>query len=206
MRSSNFRHLLWICVVSLLLYGCTASSKKEHSKTDESKAHQHKEAGGKVLLTIEDFESGIDDWQGITPDANVEIVNDAKTGKKAATFTYRAGKQGAWTNVAHSIEQWPKGGNAISFWAKAKKPTAVMLKVNEMRGSHEGFEGFSAKVDIGTEWGYHVVMLKDLQYLWGMGKGNKKLDADNVSTVGFEQEDITKAVAFIVDDIAISRE
>ena len=38
MRSSNFRHLLWICVVSLLLYGCTASGKKEQSKTNKEEA------------------------------------------------------------------------------------------------------------------------------------------------------------------------
>jgi hypothetical protein len=139
-------------------------------------------------------------WENMSNVSNPPRVEVAR----AARFDFAA-NEGGWTNVFRPVD-WPPEADAVSLEVRAvDAPCRFRLKLNEMkRGlNHGAFEGFGAVVEATAEWRSVTVPLAAFEYLWGHPSGNRELDPDRISGVGFEQEDPRRAISFEVARIAL---
>lgn len=138
-------------------------------------------------------------WENMS---NVAHVPRVEVGRPAR-FHFPA-NDGGWTNVFRTVD-WPADADAVLLEVRAEMPYRFRIKLNEMRRglNHGAFEGFAATVEAGPEWRAVTVPLRTFDRLWGHPSGNRILDPDRISGLGFEQEDLRRAVSFEVARIAL---
>lgn len=163
------------------------------------------------LSVITDFENGADEWDAsmsnVRKKPTVEIVDDAKVGKHSGKITFRASppdrKEIDWTLLFCPIEKWPSGGDCVAFWIKSTSDkTMLRVKLSEMSGNHNDYEGYKRDIEAGTEWQHLVLPLKSFEYLWGHAKDHI-LESEKISNISFAQSDVTKDLVIFVDQIEI---
>ncbi|OHB76053.1 MAG: hypothetical protein A2Z34_04155 [Planctomycetes bacterium RBG_16_59_8] len=172
------------------------------------------EAKFQSLKVVADFEEGIDDWDGTMSNVKkkplIEAVDDAKVGARAAKITFYASPEDRknidWTLLYCPIDQWPADGELVSFWIKSTaEKTLLHVKLSEMRGNHNNYEGFQKEIEVSASWQQLRIPLSEFVYLWGHAK-DKMLQKENISNISFSQADVTKELTIVVDQIEILKE
>lgn len=170
--------------------------------------------GKGMIFKIDDFEkpeTSKERWvdeSNVPQKPTVEFTDAGKEGKHGMKISFhKNGKGGA--SIAHYLddkEQWPAEGNVVLFWAKADKASPMRIKLNEMAGAHGTFEGFSAEVNVTTEWKEVRIPLSDFKYLWGHAGGNKKLEPEKIRLIAFEHVNTANPVVFFIDSVGAAKE
>ena len=216
-------HLLLGLGIYIGLIGCSATSDQHSAKSHKqdvakqgegdrkSESNQLKEA--KFPFVVDNFEGAhLKKWRkqdsGNMKSA-IEFSNDAKEGKKSAKVSFTGSKEdSSWLDLFYDIGvgNWPKGGNVITFWAKAPKECKVLLKINQ-GAQHEEWEFYGSKeLTIGTEWKKYSLNIKDTANLiWGhLEPPSGRIIPETVYGIGFDAVDFP--VEFLVDQFQIESE
>jgi len=157
---------------------------------------------------VEDFEKGVADWANMSNVAQpprIQVIREPGSRGGVAQVTFASNDKG-WTNLHRPVE-WPADADAVTLDVKAEAACRFRVKLNEMkRGlNHNAYEGYGATAEAEPSWKRVTLPLSEFRYLWGHAEGNRVVDRDRISGLGFEQEDLAQAVTFCVDRIALVR-
>lgn len=218
--------------VQLEQKGGTGEAKKEEKKQgaahDEDHDHDHADyakhsdepaENPAKVQTAAAFPYVVDDFEGPhlkkwrkadsgKTKSVVEFSDDAKVGKKSMKVAFIGEKkEGSWTDLYYDIgtENWPKGGDTLTFWAKAAKECKMRVKIDQGE-SHEVMEMYmSDELAVGKEWTkISLPVSKITNYLWGhLQPPSGKVVPENVYGIGFMEVDFP--VEFLIDQLQIEK-
>jgi serine/threonine-protein kinase len=159
-----------------------------------------------TITVIDDFESGIKDWQPVADGekGRMEESKDSQYGDKAAKVAFVSPK----TNYSYLEKKIPRrapeGTVGISIWVKAvDKPAKFRLQVRQ--GEAEQQVVWGVERVIGTEWTLVRVGFSEMRHVWSAAAQKKqtipKFDPSKIRAVEISQIDPRNLFSMIVDHL-----